>query len=550
MPQVNNGMSFDIVNLHSGYEESNFLEFIKATPKTVEQDRFLSEKEVGIINNIFSLIEKMNAKTLLVENNYIDRDYIEDYTGFFARSFREYNSKCTRVHIFDREINLNSFKGLYKSSEDRELLKGSYLGFIVVKPLPRNIIGRCCLNVHRLGVLDENSKAIYREYEVNLFGLELVVDSLAFQEQDKASSACATNSIWTLFQITSKTYHHQNRSPHAITTSATRYIHGDQSRSFPNKGLSVSQMLAAIKSVGIDYDVYKANKDDAFIKGLLYSYIKNNIPCLIAAAVKKEEAFKKSFLHPTKKEEKVIGGHAVTVVGYKLGEKSKQYQNDSMVSSIHLVSHRIEKLIVHDDRVAPYQEFIYRGNRLWVDGVDGVETFLTPDFIVAPLYHKVRVSYDAVLGVVSKIEILIRDTIIKELSLYRVNEKEKIDYEWDIYLTTNNQYKKDIVESTNMDDAEYFATLSKSMPKYMWRSSLLISKHKVIDLMVDATDYQREDLVCHISTYGFLGSVIKKILLELSDRIKDNEDWSKYKDKLDSLIFVSNNIRDNIVVGE
>ncbi len=64
-------------------------------------------------------------------------------------------------------------------------LQDGYLGFIVVKPLPRTIIGRTCLKTY-------DSKGgtrhfpIVRRYPVHLFGIPLRVETLAFQEQDQA----------------------------------------------------------------------------------------------------------------------------------------------------------------------------------------------------------------------------------------------------------------------------------------------------------------------------------------------------------------------------
>lgn len=44
--------------------------------------------------------DHIGAKTIIVENDYIDRDFLEDYSGYYARCFHDYQRSCTRLHFF------------------------------------------------------------------------------------------------------------------------------------------------------------------------------------------------------------------------------------------------------------------------------------------------------------------------------------------------------------------------------------------------------------------------------------------------------------------
>ncbi len=74
-------------------------------------------------------------------------------------------------------------------------LKESYLGFSVIKPLPVTFLGKTCLKAYSNDSNDGSERHyIHRQYIANLLGIQFSVDSVAYQEQDKVVSACATTS--------------------------------------------------------------------------------------------------------------------------------------------------------------------------------------------------------------------------------------------------------------------------------------------------------------------------------------------------------------------
>lgn len=533
----------DFRHVSDEFDSDSFLCLISSLPLNAYAHRSLSGREKYIIKRMYKILSRMGLVSILIENDYIDRDYIEDYAGFFSRSFRDYKSKCSRVHFFSDYIDEISYKEAVLS-KNKSCISEGYLGFMVVKPLPKSIVGRTCLNYKKIFTDSSFLKVLYRPYPVSFNGFSLNVNSVAFQEQDKSASACSTNSIWTLFQLTSQIYHHPVRSPHAITKSATDGIYNKYSRSFPNRGLSVIQMLAAIREVGIDYDIQRSDRDMSFLKGIIYSYVKYNIPCLLASSVlikktnppfvlEKLSSFRNFFY-------KKVGAHAVTVVGYLLDENKKldgrqRYKGGEMVSPVPLKSNRVDKLIIHDDSIGPFCEYEIINGMLSTKDSDKL---LLPGFIITPLYHKVRASYDMVLSVLSQITVLL-DVII-------FDRIKGLFYEWDVFLNNSNSYKN-YLKGEAVEDLQFIKAMHCSMPKYIWQSSLVCNDYGcAADFIFDATDSQRDDLICHVTIYNNkIGRLVKAVFDEdlLDSRLLEG---TPYKKDGVSISFIFKSVRDSM----
>ncbi len=150
----------------------------------------------------------MKAQTLVVENDYTDGDYLDDFASYYVKCFRSYNRRCKRLHFFGQKFAEGEFRQLVQGElppSEEEALKTSYLGFVVARPLPEAIIGRTLLATYP----PDGSRRNYpctRVYRANLFGVELSVMSLPFQEQDSVLAACATVALWSAFHKTAELF--------------------------------------------------------------------------------------------------------------------------------------------------------------------------------------------------------------------------------------------------------------------------------------------------------------------------------------------------------
>jgi len=42
----------------------------------------------------------LNARTIVIEENYVDHDYLDDYAAFYVKCLTDYPRKCKRLHSF------------------------------------------------------------------------------------------------------------------------------------------------------------------------------------------------------------------------------------------------------------------------------------------------------------------------------------------------------------------------------------------------------------------------------------------------------------------
>lgn len=466
-----------------------FAEHSKASPKEIA-----AKLHSLYFKEYFGCI---GAETIVVENEYVDRDYLEDYAEYYVRCFREYKRKCVRLHFFKAAFSLEDFLNCLLGNSDSlspELLQTNYLGFIVLKPLPRTIIGRTCLKTY-----PHDGRRYFpatRCYVANLFGLNLTVkSSLAFQEQDSVVAACATSALWSIFQATGQMFQHPIPSPSAITSQATEMLTKDQ-RAFPSSGLTSIEMAHAIKSVGLEpYLINAANH--YLLKATLYAYLHAGIPMM----------FGFHLVDVSSSNTQVIGKHAVAITGYSLGHAPVAFAGTNFL----LKATRIDKIYVHDDQVGPFSRMVFDEQLLtppdgtqelsiltsWLDngGSIGGKRAIS-DILLIPLYHKIRIPFGVVHDIILEFDYLLKSVISKVIpDLIPIFQRA----EWDIYLISVNDLKKEISDSVNLDAAIRRDILMRRFPRFLWRASLIVDERINLDFLFDATDIEQGALfVCAI----------------------------------------------------
>jgi len=438
--------------------------------------------------------EELKAKTILVEKEYVDRDYLHDYAEYYDRCFRDYPRRTRRLHFFNIGFSLEDFEQALVSEAESGIaleLQASYLGFIVVKPLPQTIIGRTCLQTYS----DDSGRRNFpclRGYPVNLYGLELEVQTLAFQEQDQVVAACATSALWTCLQGTGKLFQHPIPAPVEITRWA-----GDQipdnvvaggARSFPNNGLTGRQMAHAIRRVDLEPHIIRTG-DRYNLHSALYAYLKGKIPSILSTQVMKRDGDNQTFR----------GAHAVAITGYSLQDDAEY----SPHSSFRLRAAKIDKLYVHDDQVGPFcrmsweqlpspeqlggEEQYYALKTSWSDSL-----YYSPDFILLPLYHKIRIPFSLIHD-----EMMVLDAIMA--TLRQEDDPDAEPPEWDIYLTTVNDYKSSIRHEYTLVGTDFKrGSLYARMPRFLWRATVRREGAIQMDFLFDATGVAQHSLLVNV----------------------------------------------------
>jgi hypothetical protein len=403
-------------------------------------------------------LTELNAESIVVEDQYIDKDYLIDYCNFHARSFNDYGKYTTRLHFFSKKFTQEEFETKFLTTDFQIELQDSYLGFVVVKPIDykceHNFIGRTILKTYDPKTYNKETKRKEMrhyttfEYPVSLYGIPLKIYSLPFQAQDSIVAACATTSIWTSLHALNKLFGIQNQSPSEITKIATSTIGYD--RNFPSVSLDILQMKKYFDLIGLETEsIYVASYEGAkLIPDIIKAFLSFKLPIIACMCLEKKD----------KNGRSIKEGHAVVVSGYRSDDDGN-----------------ISRIYVHDDGICPYSS---------VKRVDGDKSFLCWDnewkakgyermqlvrFLI-PLYPKIRLSFNRIYGKYSQIR----------------EKNNKKNYLTTLSLVEINKYKEELLD-INRKFEDKVTILLKPMPKYNWLIRVETKDKLIADYIVDAT---------------------------------------------------------------
>jgi hypothetical protein len=469
-------------------------------------------------------VDHISAKTMVVENEYVDRHYLEDYAEYYARCFPSHPRMCSRIHFFANFFEEHEFTNSLSTNDSAfsKRLNENYIGFAVIRPIPHTFFAKLCIRPYHVMHDHDDYRLITRDTTVSLFGISLTVKNAPFAEQDKVVSACATSALWTFFGSSNESIFGKLPSPSAITKSATQN-RNDGTRIFPTSGLTEPQIATSLKHFGLEPLWLTCNEDQGFfdLKEAIYAYISNDTPVLMGGAIYKIKG----------SEVTCLGRHLVCALGCHLGDSINTENN------LKMYAHRIDKFYVHDDRLGPY---------LRLDGIpinfttengeerfgfkvshpkNGVEVFV-PEFALVGLEHKIRVPYESIRDICAAFHTHLCQARVGIINSLENSALEKInkDYqsellaalsiatesEWEIALTTNTQIRADLLENKSFESfngiGDKTALLLKNMPKHIWRCRIRCARKNksefFSDILFDATEIPQGKLLIGYLSYS------------------------------------------------
>lgn len=462
----------------------------------------LLKKQIGYI---YRYLKDLNAESILLEFDYLDRDYLEDYSRYYVKRFNANGSKCARLHFFSTKVQhsmIDEALTQADSSGAREELQKNYLGYAVIKPLPKTFIGRTCLRTyHDMELSDGSKNLVSRDYDVDLFGIKLSVSSIAFQEQDKVVSACATTAIWAALQGIMWKQVRDIPACSEVTINAINHIDGS-SNSFPSRELSNKQILRALDVEDLRNHHLPLNdiSQERFLQIVKY-HIDSGLPLILGAEV---------YAVVNGKELNLLAGHAVTVLGYKNAQTRAVY--------------------IHDDRLGPYAraQFIDLAEfdkapeslkRLWglvLQEKDEKGAWqlphevLIPKSLVMPAHKKVRLPFSFAESTSDFIKSEYENWLEEEFSgasEQYAEVKGKLDYklrleeisairqriiDFDFELVPENAGKLSALNKSKID------FLTKSYARFHWVAEFYYEGVEAFEVLFDATDIPQGDAVVGI----------------------------------------------------
>lgn len=458
--------------------------------------------------------QQCDAKCVVLEEQYVDRDYIQDYSRYYSLCFSEYPKFSTRCHFFSKAYKQEDIENIVLNGKAGQFaaLNESYLGFFVFRPLPIVAFGRTCLNLPSTFKGDKVSKVDCMKaigtIDVCFFGIKLKVIGVSFQEQDLNVSACATSALWSAFQVTRNRFGHCACSPSAITSLANPDV------SFPHHGLTVGQMIHAISQVGLGTYWASASSveigfTNASVKAIVSPYLDFGLPVVLIGRLDQKEVDSSS-----KVKWKALGFHAITLCGYRFDPHHKLVPGDM---NVYMMSDGIDELIGCDDQVGPYCRLSEAENSVgashrWCTQWGFGASYPTDDVvfnvtnILVPLYRKIRVSYEDVRKISS--------VFIRYVQSALDDEPDNVIKmaQWDFQLMNCDDFKSIVRDSGDYSDTSKKTILLSSTPKYIWTVSVYLTKTPLLTFILDATDISHG---VHVMYAIRRGEIFKDLILKL-----------------------------------
>lgn len=482
---------------------------IRNCPKSEYYGNGYDAQESDRIQYLDEYLKNIDVKTVIIEHEYVDRNFIDDYCGYYARSFRDHPKKCVRLLFFSSRFEDTDLKGSVLDNGMEELkvrIKDSFLGYIVLRPIPGAHLGKVCLTTYPR----ENDKNIVfplcKPYHAHFMGMTLTVPTVAFQEQDNIISACATSALWSAFHCIKGKVPDDVPSPYKITDIARRVFVESSPGNVIDKGLMPPQMAAVIYDSGLT-PLLSGYISKSVLKAIVRAYLNVGIPVILGFTLAYEDETR-----PHKNSiGYIIGNHAVTVNGYRLADDiippafsddNPQVCNQKEKDvELHLLSSRIEEFYAHDDQIGPFasmedrSEYWERLETRWNhyrDPEDKVDASI--NIVLIPCLNKIRIRFSLIINFIKRCNSVFA-------GLWRYFGKTLV---WDPRIFCVNEFKESVANRSlypGLDDNLRLKLLSRNLPRYMWVVDSYINEEDglvpVVTYLFDATDMDSSDYLIY-----------------------------------------------------
>jgi hypothetical protein len=420
--------------------------------------------------------EDVGARTILVEHEYVDRHWLEEYSNYYSTLLSPPRVKATRLHFFDVAWTLEEFKRLLSESMEApgdSTLNGHYLGFAVIRPLPGAPIGRTVLRPYRKNT-DRCFAPAELVHRVHLAGLTLELEGLPFQQQDQGVAACATTALWSALTKVIRTDGGRAPTPFAVTKAAIdRKV---QARAFPaTAGLDLDQTASAVQAFDYQPHVFQSADDpDAFFLALKI-YLRSGIPVVVRAKVEDGDL------------------HALTLVGFRevAGDAAApgQMLQIGKPDRPRLSARGIKQWYAHDDRLGPYA-------RLGFDA-DGFKLKLLPSSGGFPHLQSPMSFWEAIVPLYPKLRLT-----AEELIEFGVDLAPTIAFlakaapgqlSVEPFFVLGGEYIRRLRSRPLARERVVRLCMSLTLSRYVGVISWFLAGEWIVDVVYDTTDLRRSD---------------------------------------------------------
>ena len=211
---------------------------------------------------------KSSEITVVIENDYVDKQYRDTYYSYYSQKYSSFNRNCIRLSFFEGYVNQED---IIKNSVD--YIERIFIGVIVLRPLTVGNIGTTLLNPRKLKVCGYLQ---FCKYKVMICGKKISFDAFPFVSQDDETMTCAETAIYNLINYYGHKYpDYRILMPREILDSLERTHY---ERVLPAKGIGDEYITKVLSESHLYPRLYSSVND---FDDLLYTYIESGIPLIL-----------------------------------------------------------------------------------------------------------------------------------------------------------------------------------------------------------------------------------------------------------------------------
>lgn len=204
---------------------------------TMMEDENLKKIKRYIVGDFSYYISRVASKTFIVED-YIESEWRDIYGIYYSKLNKPIGNSLKRIHFISEDIESIKF-----------VSSANYNGYITLRPIESKLaLSRVRLKYDCGFYADNSIEIIEQTTVVNFPHTSIAYDSFPFFRQDGMVTVCAHADIHMLV----KTMHKRHNFNHYGITNILNKIDNNHGRDIPSEGLSMDDMVKALKNRGFN----------------------------------------------------------------------------------------------------------------------------------------------------------------------------------------------------------------------------------------------------------------------------------------------------------
>ena len=456
--------SYRNVEIFTLDSEDDVIEFLMAIQETTG----LTESNRVRICQIFEMIQY--PFTVVFEREYVDKLYRDTYYAYFASKHTRFAKNCKRLAFFQGYIDPEKFYVFDENTED--ILKKSFVGICILKPIKVGKIGRTLLDPTKLKI--GSSYVRTTRFEFIIMGHNLSIDAFPYSSQDSETMTCAETTVWSILEYFGTRYsEYRTVLPSQLISELERI---SQERILPSRGLDYYKVSELLKIFGFSPRLYarsafekKKNQSEDF-KKIFHYYVESGIPLAVGVSGKSDGADVK---------------HSVVCIGHGGNRKAIKEVASIAVGEYKYIDSAdlYDDYVIMDDNQQPYK----------VEPFNALTKYDNSRIVVfaVPLYKRAFLEANDASVLITEI-FKHRDIGFSKIV---PNIDEKVDDDnplvLRIFLTSSRKYRSFRAKHEKERAAKYFYGTFQ-FPKFIWVAEISTyasyKQNKVYgEIVIDAT---------------------------------------------------------------